>query len=203
MPEPSVTVIGNIPKRPVLQVQASTKQSGRLNLIYLSLITAKKNLLLLLEWLLLAPAGVHLDIYGPVKDVAYWNACEAIIRKHPDRFQYKGDVIPDQVQHTFQQYDAFAFLTQGENFGHALYECLSAGRPILTSRFTPWNDLEKAGAGWNVDLNDRTIFLDLITQLIAEDAVAFNRYNQAALERANLYYRNEVDAPAYERLFAS
>lgn len=203
MPDPTVTVIGNIPRKPVPALAPSAKKIGALKLVYLSLITAKKNLLLLLEWLQDAPPGVRLDVYGPIKDQPYWNACDRLMQSNPDRFQYKGDVPPDQVQSIFQQYDAFAFLTKGENFGHALYECLSAGRPILTSRFTPWNDLTTKGAGWNVELEDKQAFLALLDRLLRQDATDFHQYNQAAHQLASDYYRDEVNANAYVTLFAS
>ena len=40
-------------------------------------------------------------------------------------------------------------LSKSENFGHAIAESLSAGKPVITSNNTPWNNLEVNNAGIN------------------------------------------------------
>jgi len=131
-----VVIAMNIPKEPVGQVSFVEKISGNLKLIYLSLITEKKNLLFLLK-LIKATENISLDIYGPVKDNAYWNECNKLINEMTHKVKYHGDVLPLEVQNTFSRYHASVLLTKGENFGHALYESMSVGRPIITSNFTP------------------------------------------------------------------
>ncbi|MEI2707432.1 MAG: glycosyltransferase [Chitinophagaceae bacterium] len=139
----------NIPKPPVINLTQSNKQENKLRLIYLSLITEKKNLLLLLQILQQCKATIELDIFGPIKDTAYWNLCLAAMQQMPAniKVQYKNDVQPIEVQHTIEQYDAFVSLTKGENFGHALFEAFSCGRPVITSNFTPWKQLQ-ATTSW-------------------------------------------------------
>jgi glycosyltransferase involved in cell wall biosynthesis len=150
-----IVVAPNIPKWPLQQWLPPNKLLGRLQLIYLSLITEKKNLLLLLQALRLCQQSVQLDIYGPVVDTHYWQACEKQMQQMPPHIQvaYKGSVKPTAVQSTISQYDGLVLLTKGENFGHAIYESLSAARPVLISTFTPWRHLQEQQAGWDIPID--------------------------------------------------
>jgi len=47
--------------------------------------------------------------------------------------------------------------SKSENFGHAIFEALSAGRPVITSNNTPWKNLKESKAGINVALEDTEI----------------------------------------------
>ncbi len=146
----------NIPKKPWLTISSSTKQVGQIHLVYLSLIAEKKNLHVLLE-ALQQTAGITLDVYGPVKDKAYWHTCLQLMEAMPKIAKYKGEVEPATVQDILSKYDALALLTKGENFGHAIYESLSVGRPVIVSHFTPWKNLYNSFAGWNSSLEIETI----------------------------------------------
>jgi glycosyltransferase involved in cell wall biosynthesis len=196
-----VIVAGNIPKKPVNVLQFPEKMPGRLRFVYLSLITAKKNLLGAIESIIQYGDGVTLDIYGPVVDTSYWQRCEQAIRHSNGRINYKGTVIPEKVQDTFMQYDAGIFLTKAENFGHALYESLSAGRPILCSHFTPWLDLEKKSAGWNVDITNRNEIAETIAKIVEMDEKCFVNYCVGAHKIAKEYYGNGFDLSGYNSLF--
>ena len=109
---------------------------------------------------------------------------------------YKDDVRPEDVQNTFAQYDAGIFLTKGENFGHALYECLSVGRPIITSFFTAWNNLETRRSGWNVDISNEESIVKKINEIVEMSADIYNEYCNGALTEATLYYQT-TDATGY------
>lgn len=193
----------NIPKPPVIQIQPCSKQTGKLSLVYLSLITQKKNLLLLIDVLKKCSANIHLSIYGPIKDKAYWQQCEQLIQQMPSniRIVYLGDVQPFEVQNTLEQYDAFVSLTKGENFGHALFEALSCGRPIITSYFTPWNNLQEKQAGWNVDIQQSNTISKLFNQLADADSIQWNNYCTNAYAIANEYYEQLNLQQSYATLF--
>ena len=198
-----ITVAGNIPKKPVIVVTKSCKENSKLKLIYLSLISEKKNLLLLLEILKSCTAVIVLDVYGPVKDETYWQACVIIMKEMPSNIQvqYKGDIAPDQVQAVMEQYDAKILLTKGENFGHALFESLSVGRPLITSYFTPWNDLEHKQAGWNLDIDDKKSLQKKLDQLAQMDNNDWDQYCEGAWQLANEYYQHQSFSSDYQKLF--
>lgn len=198
-----VIVAPNIPKQPVAEIIPAKKTPGKLRLIYLSLIAEKKNLLQVIELINRSAIHIALDIYGPVKDEAYWKKCEQAIIKSKGKIKYMGDLQPEQVQETFSKYDASVLLTNGENFGHALYESLSSGRPIITSYFTPWNELEQKRAGWNLDISDTASCLQILEAICNMDTGSFNKYCTGAYEIAKSYYAESLDMSNYHKLFAT
>jgi glycosyltransferase involved in cell wall biosynthesis len=194
-------VAGNIPRIPVKEVTFPQKKAGELRLIYLSLITAKKNLLQAIESINSSKENISLHIYGPVKDVSYWEKCEQLMKRSGGRIEYKGPVIPQLVQSTFASYDAGLFLTKAENFGHALYESLSAGRPIITSFFTPWDNLEIKKAGWNVDIDSVKNIVSTLEKAAAMDNAEFSEFCKGAHRLANDYFNDGFDIADYKKLF--
>ena len=109
--------------------------------------------------------------------------------------------MPEKVQETFCKYDAGLFLTKAENFGHALYESLSCARPIITSNFTPWRNLESQFAGWNVDISDLNVVLRKLNIIADMDNAQFENYCKGAYNLAMHYYENGVIKNEYQKLF--
>lgn len=149
-----IKAIDSPPLRPVYGDITQTKKEGSLKLVFLSLITEKKNL-----WFLLSIIDSHpdltvlLDIYGPVKDYGYWESCQSLIQRNSTRITYKGEVTPPQVPEVLRNYDLFVLPTHGENFGHAIFEALVAGKPVIITPFTPWQELEERSCGATLPLN--------------------------------------------------
>jgi glycosyltransferase involved in cell wall biosynthesis len=74
----------------------------------------------------------------------------------------KNPIEPNLVIKTFSDYH-FSFMPSiGENFGHSLLESMLAGTPIITSKNTPWENLETQKIGWDIDLNDIEKFLQTL-----------------------------------------
>ncbi|MFL9481539.1 glycosyltransferase [Chitinophagaceae bacterium LWZ2-11] len=196
-------VAENIPKTPAPNIVYTTKSQGALKILYLSLISEKKNLLLLLQILKKCRAFIELDIFGPIKDNEYWNKCIEEMKSLPANISihYRGDVKPENVQQTIVNYQALVLLTKGENFGHALYESLSVGRPIITSFFTPWNDLEKKMAGRNVDIANDQQMISVFEELAGKKQDEWNEYCSGAYSLSKAYFENQ-DFSSYEKLFA-
>lgn len=196
-----VLIAPNIPKSPIETISYPIKQKGKLQMIFLSLITQKKNLLFLLQVILTSDKNICLDIYGPVTDKAYWQQCESIIKQMPEKVQYKGEVQPPFVQQVLSQYHAFILPTKGENFGHALYESLSAGRPVITSYFTPWNDLKKKKAGVNLDISNMQDCIGKLHDFADLNQEEYNGYCEGAYQLARQYYQNLNAEVKYSELF--
>lgn len=116
--------------------------SGPLKVVFLSRISPVKNV----EFLLRVMAGVRCDvelaIYGPQEDPAYWARCERALEVIPAniRVNVNGGVPNGDVSRVLAEHDLFAFPTLGENFGHVIFESLSAGTPVLVSDHTPWTE---------------------------------------------------------------
>ena len=116
-------------------------QSGHLRLAFISRISPMKNLDGLLRILATTTCRTQLDIFGPVEDLVYWETCKRLIAELPPNtsVSYKNELEANKVSSTFANYDLFALPTQGENFGHVIFEALRAGTPVLTSDQTPWH----------------------------------------------------------------
>ena len=114
---------------------------------------------------------------------------------------YKGLVKPHDVQNVFQQYHALILPTSGENFGHAIYECLSVGRPVITSNFTPWNNLKEKMAGWNIDIQETEI-RNAIRELNGLKAVELAQYYEGAHRMAAEYFFASDFETNYKTLFS-
>lgn len=122
---------------------------GPLQIVFISRISPKKNLALVLAALRCVSGAVRFDIYGPVEDKEYWSRCERLISQMPGNVEvsYRGEVVPAAVRQTFARYDAFVFPTLGENFGHVIAESLSASCPVVCSDETPWTNVLETGGG--------------------------------------------------------
>lgn len=198
-----VIIAPNIPKRPIDDLELLSKVENELRLVYLSLITEKKNLHLALSVLADMTEHIVFDIYGPIKDKDYWKDCESIIKKLPSNIvvAYKGDVKPDNVQDTFKMYHALFLPTKGENFGHAIYECLSVGRPVIISDTTPWKDLKAKHAGYDCDLHEVTQFGNAIRELYKMDGLQYNEMCKGAYSVAKEYWFKDDYVESYAKLF--
>jgi glycosyltransferase involved in cell wall biosynthesis len=186
-----ITCIGNIPRNPVDTIQQTSKREGFLSLLYASIITEKKNLLYVLQSLMHCTASIEFTIYGVIKEQAYWDDCNAIIKQLPEHIlvSYKGDYSPDQMQTIVSNADAMIILSKGENFSHAIFECLGAGRPIISSDFTSWNDLTSQNAGWNLPLDQPLAIAAQLDQLASISNTDWISYCYGAYQLAEAYLR--------------
>jgi glycosyltransferase involved in cell wall biosynthesis len=173
------------------------KVPGAVRFIFLSRISRMKNLQFALELLGSADGEIQLDIYGPIDDAGYWEACQAQIRRLPNsiRVCYQGPVAQGQVLEVFAKYHFQLLPTLGENFGYVIIEGLAAGCPILISDQTPWRELSKKGAGWDLPLGDRGQWRQAIQRCVEMDQ---NTYESLSLG-ARRYFEKWMSSSAYRQ----
>jgi glycosyltransferase involved in cell wall biosynthesis len=147
-----VHLAANIP-RPLGQVGtvAWPNSSEKIRLVFLSLINPNKNLHLIIETVNANADKFTLDIYGPVIDNDYWQMCKSKM-KSDSSISYKGSISPWEVPRAIKPYHFFVLPTEGENFGHAIFDALSVGVPIIITRNTPWKEIDSSFAGFYVDI---------------------------------------------------
>jgi glycosyltransferase involved in cell wall biosynthesis len=199
----SVRVAQNFANR-IIPKGAAEKHPGDLRIVTIALISPMKNHLLVLQALRNCKANVRYDIYGPVKDESYWQQCQALIRELPSNItvSYKGSIDPARVSETLQQYHGFVMPSKSENFGHALYESLSMGLPVLTSNFTPWNNLQEEQAGWNLSIENEAELTAALEELAGYDQYRQNLLYRGALQKAEKAVDFEQIKQQYRQLFA-
>lgn len=203
--EPYIYVIPNLiaPVHNDLAQRPIDKHQGHLKLVFLSRISRKKGLDLILRSLDSIEGNIEFDIFGPMEDTAYWEKCQALITGLPNSIHvcYKGVVAPDQVIETLASYHLFVLPTLGENFGHVIAESLSAGCPVLISDRTPWNGVEAAGAGWVVPVDQQHIYAERIRTAVNMTMTEFRQMSGRACEFSTKGIDQERSIQATKDLF--
>ncbi len=197
-----VVVAPNFPRifpfLPVLE-----KKAGHLKLVSIALISPMKNILLVLEALSgIPPLSIQGDdpervpridynIYGPVKDNHYWQQCLAVIKKIPANISvvYHGDIPPTEIDYALSLNHVFILPSKSENFGHAIFEALSSGRPVITSEHVPWTELQRTKAGMNVSIDNSREIKKAIQSFVAMGTAELNEWSK----KARQYTMSKVD----------
>jgi len=164
----NVFVAANFPKK--IDHSAKTqKEENKLILITVALISPMKNYHLVIKSLSQLKAQIEYHIIGGIKDQLYWNQCMDLIRQLPDNIKviYHGEQKPNQIINFLQKAHVFIMPSKSENYGHAIIEALQSGLPVITSNFTPWNNLKENKSGYNVELTvaSVTIAIDLFAKM--------------------------------------
>ena len=173
------------------------KVPGAVRFIFLSRVSRMKNLQFALELLSSVHGEIQFDVYGPIDDAGYWEVCQAQIRRLPSslRVSYKGPVAQEQVLDVFAKYHFQLLPTLGENFGYVIIEGLAAGCPILTSDQTPWRELSKKRAGWDLPLADRGQWRQAIQRCVEMDQNTYAPLSQGARS----YFEEWMSSSAYRQ----
>jgi glycosyltransferase involved in cell wall biosynthesis len=195
-----VSVAQNIPT--IRKSNVAYKSEGAINLLTVALIGPMKNHLQVLKSLKECKHNVHYDICGPVYFPDYWNECLKIIQQLPSNVKvvHHGPIPPNELDSFYSNAHVFVCPSQSENFGHALFEGLCAGKPLITSNNTPWNDLENNSAGLNVDpipvqINEA---IDSFAQM---DELEYSKWSIAATDYANNAINTVEIKKSYHQMF--
>jgi glycosyltransferase involved in cell wall biosynthesis len=123
-----------------LPTQPSERLPGPTRVVFISRIAPIKNLDFFFVVLTKCTTPLEFHVYGPIESSEYWSRCLDLANNLPSniKFYYHGDLKPNDVHSAFQMYDVFFLPTGGENFGHVIFESLSAGTPVVISDKTPW-----------------------------------------------------------------
>jgi glycosyltransferase involved in cell wall biosynthesis len=180
---------------------ARSRPEGPLRLVFLSRIAPKKNLDFLLRALAKVSGPCVLDIIGPKEDLRYWSECEQLIQHVPHNIVVNilESVPSEQVADIIAGYDLFAFPTRGENFGHVIFESLSAGTPVLLSDTTPWK--ADPHGGIQVLPLVEIHWTDAINDWVNQSLAVLLRRREAALRYVQSYKENTDDLAQNRALF--
>lgn len=179
------------------------KTKGALNVLFLSRISPEKNLYSALEIISGLKGKIQFDIYGPIGDKIYWAECQKIINTLPKNIevQYCGSIIHEKVGTVMGKHDVFFLPTKGENFGHVILEAFCAGCPVLISDQTPWRDLEKKGVGWDLPLNKKKLFLDVLQVCVEMNNTEYMNWSKRAQEYGVQVIKDDRTVEKNRRLF--
>ncbi len=196
-----VAVAANFPHI-LKQEQPLFKKKNYLILTTIALISPMKNHLLILKALANCSDSITYNIYGPIKEEAYWQLCLQQINKLPKHIvvKYHAALAPTEIENTLAQQHVFIMPSKSENFGHSIYEALSAGKPVITSLYTPWNHLIELNAGINVE-TDVDEICNAINFFANLDNESYLQFVYGAGTYAETAFNKKENTNAYNKLF--
>lgn len=182
--------------------QTAAKESGTLKCLFVARVVRHKNLLFLLSLLERLSGRVRLVVAGPVEEEDYWTACKQVISRLPANVSvhHAGALPHRELEKIYLDNHLFVLPTLGENFGHAIFESLLYGRPVLLSDKTPWHDLQEQEAGWTTPL-EQDKFLSILQTAAGWNQQAFDQHAKAAWQYAHNYIQKGDLTNKYVDLF--
>ncbi|MBK9677725.1 MAG: glycosyltransferase [Saprospiraceae bacterium] len=114
---------------------------------------------------------------------------------------FLGGLPHDVINDILAKHHLFILPTLGENYGHAIIEALSVGRPVLISDQTPWKNLHEYHAGWELPLSDKQAWIKAIEEAASWDQGEFDKHCQGALEYARAHTKVEELVEKYREMF--
>jgi glycosyltransferase involved in cell wall biosynthesis len=125
---------------------------GSKKMVFLSRIHPKKGIELLLEvWGNLETKGWKLEIAGD-GDPSYITSLKYKARDLKN-IQFVGPQYGKAKWDFLRSADVMVLPSYSENFGIVVAEALAVGVPVITTRETPWEDLESYNCGWWIELS--------------------------------------------------
>jgi glycosyltransferase involved in cell wall biosynthesis len=185
------------------QISRIEKKQGSLRILFVGRIHPIKQLDVVLNCLQEQTAQIVLTVVGVIEDDLYWKKCRTIIENLPQNVEVK---IISAVQHfelaaIINDHHILFLPTLGENFGHAIYEALGAGRPVLISDQTIWRNLSIAEAGWDISLHDKNRFSLILKEIVNWNQDTFAVWSKGARKFVEEYLIKNEPLSAYKKLF--
>ena len=150
---------------PVRTKERSDEKGKSLQLLYLGRLNRIKGIENLLEGVQKVDESVSLAICGDSSN-GYSGELRALTERLGigKRVKFHGHVTGEEKARCFAASDVFIMPSFSESFGISTAEALSHGIPVIVSKGTPWNDVEKVGCGLWVE-NDPTSLAEAIERI--------------------------------------
>ncbi len=118
------------------------------------------------------------------------------------KVSYAGEIPNHQLPDITARHHIFVLPTRGENFGHAIFEALILGKPVLISDQTPWRNLLPAKAGWDLSLEQPELFRQAIEQAAAFTREEYTSWSLATRNYVENYLQQLDLKDEYLKLFS-
>ena len=179
-----------------------SKTAGTLRMVFVGRMHPIKNLLFLLESMQTLQGNIEFDIIATTEDQSYAALCNNLIDMLRERMQIHVhlDLPHHHIKPILEKAHVFVLPTEGENFGHAIFEALAVGCPVIISNQTPWKDLSTSSAGFDLPLSKETFSLHL-QKFIDMDDAEWQGYRKGAWQKAQQYEESLSQASGYTSLF--
>jgi len=96
--------------------------------------------------------------------------------------QYKQDKVD-----ALDSANCFILPSKGENFGISIIEALARGLPVITTKTTPWKELEDLDCGWWIR-RTKNDFINTLIKLFSKDENTLTRMGKNGIELVESKY---------------
>ncbi|MFO1000127.1 MAG: glycosyltransferase [Planctomycetaceae bacterium] len=198
----SVVLLNNVPCVPLKHPATHSRSAEQLSLCFLGRVHPIKNLLWLLESMKGVDCRCHLVVVGPIEDQRCYEQCLRAVEQLPSSVtvEFVGAKTEKEVRELLLASDAMILPTLGENFGHAIFESLAVGTPVIISDQTIWRGLVEQKAGWDLPLVPEA-FVGAICQLAGMNDPEYHALRQNALAVAHRFLDANNFVVDYQRMF--
>jgi glycosyltransferase involved in cell wall biosynthesis len=202
-PKNEVSLVSNIPATAIDKIERQ-KSIGACKLVFTGRIHPIKGLDVLLEALRNRTEQITLEVIGPAEDKAYEKKCKSIIATFNSNIvvTFKGSLPFHEILKIYKNSHVFILPTMGENFGHAIYEALLSGLPVIISDQTPWRDLREKIVGFDLPLSEKDGFSKAIEFFINMNNEVYNEWSDSARAYANTQIDKKEIKNKYIELFS-
>ena len=148
--------IGNVEVVPncvdVENIEIKKSWERKKNILFLSRIHVKKGIHFLIEAVAMLKEqlnGYRIIIAGE-GEKRYIEELKTLAKSKgvDEMISFVGGAFGDDKWQRFKDADIFVLPTYSENFGIVVTEALACGTPVITTKGTPWQELEACKCGW-------------------------------------------------------
>lgn len=199
----SILVASNIPCATAMSLDPAKKRNGELNMVFVGRMHPIKNLHLLLDALKNLEDKIVLNVIAAKEDEVYFDKCRKLADALPENISINWflDIEPVVIKQYLVNAQLFTLLSEVESFGHAIFEALAIGCPVLISNNTPWKNLDQQKAGLDLDLSNLNNITTAIQGFVNMDDDEWQSYRKGALDLANAYSESLDVNKLYRPLF--
>jgi len=130
-------------------------------LFFLSRIHPSKGLPLLLECFkqLRTELKEWVIVIAGIDELEHERELKKICEKNRlnNQVKFVGPLFGQAKVNAFDASDVFILPTDTENFGIVVAQALARKKPVITTKFAPWSELEKYDCGWWIDKNEEQL----------------------------------------------
>lgn len=196
----------NIPINPNAIVRSKKVFKGEnhiLRILFLGRVAPEKNPIVLLKSLQSVTFKIEVTFCGSNNEGDYSMQFENELKKLPSCVSTNiiGDIPHNELGSLFQKNDILALPSLGENFGHAIFESMAFGLPVIIGNNTPWKDLEARQAGFEIEPANETELLKGITFFNELNSESYDVWSINAQKTAVDYYNENNFEEIYLNLF--
>ncbi len=110
---------------------------------------------------------------------------------------FEGAMNDEEKWHAYRDANLFIHPSVSENFGISIAEALYAGLPVITTRGTPWKELETYRCGWWIDIG-----VEPLAEALKEAMGLSDEERQAMGSRGHQLIEEKYTWPAIGRKMA-